>query len=737
MSSDKFHYGIVIDSGSSGSRLQVYRWENPESLQKNVKDKKVARSIIKVVQESDWTYKTTPGLSSFANNPDDVWDDHFEPLIEYAEKIIPKKHHSTTPIYVQATAGMRLISESARNKILKKTCKSIKHKSKFYLPNCEEHVQVIDGETEGIYGWLALNYLKGTLNDYDSSLKVTEHETYGFMDMGGASTQIAFVPKDEEAVTKYRDDLYTLNLRNIDGSLQEWPIFVSTWLGFGANEARRRYLRSLVLSLPEGINYDTTGDDRYDLLDPCSPKGMIINYEHDDIKYEITGSGDYKNCLRSIYPLLLKNLPCTSEPCLFNGVHAPKIDFSNDKFVGVSEYWYTANDIFKMGGEYNFLQYEKSLKNFCETDWSKIENKFNNNEYGENLKLPLLRDSCFKASWIVNVLHEGFELPRLGLDDTGLSEDKLKEDSYSVNKNHIPFQSANLIEGSEVAWTLGKILLVASSQIPALGNNKNGKEVGIIPSALSLTKIAKHKVIGGSSSSSATPEYNVSMTGYWFLLLIMMVVFGLFYLVYTRRLFSTKYYSFNNSSYSLNNNNNNNNNINNNNSNNNNSILLLIRKYFSKCKGLAINTYYTKIASDDTVNRRQSEQMNTSMEEGRATSDSNSHSFKNLGTLRTRSSLNLQDVSYSDDSPTPTPTNSMSGFNSNSNISANGGSGIGIGGLGDQRYSTPSLPSLAQSGAPFLGRKYNSYINFSALNAGGLNLGGGSGSDPKGMGKLS
>ncbi|OWB72375.1 hypothetical protein B5S31_g2083 [[Candida] boidinii] len=726
MSSDKFHYGIVIDSGSSGSRLQVYRWENPESLQKSVKDKKVARSIIKVVQESDWTYKTTPGLSSFANNPDDVWDDHFEPLIEYAEKIIPKTHHSTTPIFVQATAGMRLISESARNKILKKTCKSIKDKSKFYLPNCEEHIQVIDGETEGIYGWLALNYLKGTLNDYDSSLKGTEHESYGFMDMGGASTQIAFVPRDEESVIKHREDLYTLNLRNIDGSSQEWPIFVSTWLGFGANEARRRYLRSLVLSLPEGINYDTNGDDTYDLLDPCSPKGMIINYEHDGIKYEITGSGNYKNCLRGIYPLLLKNLPCTSEPCLFNGVHAPKIDFSNDKFVGVSEYWYTANDIFKMGGEYNFLQYEKSLKNFCETEWSKIENNFNNNQYGDNLKLSLLRDSCFKASWIVNVLHEGFELPRLGLDDTGLSEDKLKEDSYSVNKNHIPFQSANLIEGSEVAWTLGKILLVASSQIPALGNNKND-EVGIIPSAISLTKIAKHKVTSGAS----IPEYNVSMTGYWVLLLIMMILFGLFYLEYTKSLFSTKYSSLSNS---LNSNNNNNNNNNNGNSN---SFLFLIRKYFSKCKGLAVNTYYSKIASDDTVNRRQSEQMNTSMEEGRAISDSNSHSFKNLGTLRTRSSLNLQDVSYSDDSPTLTPTNSMGGINNNSNININGGSGIGIGGLGDQRYSTSSLPALAQSGAPFLGRKYNSYINFSALNAGGLNLGGGSGNDPKGMDKSS
>ncbi|GME87577.1 unnamed protein product [[Candida] boidinii] len=79
----------------------------------------------------------------------------------------------------------------------------------------------------------------------------------------------------------------------------------------------------------------------------------------------------------------------------------------------------------------------------------------------------------------------------------------------------------------------------------------------------------------------------------------------------------------------------------------------------------------------------------------------------------------------------------MGGINNNSNININGGSGIGIGGLGDQRYSTSSLPALAQSGAPFLGRKYNSYINFSALNAGGLNLGGGSGNDPKGMDKSS
>lgn len=85
--------------------------------------------------------------------------------------------------------------------------------------------------------------------------------------MGGASTQLAFVPSSPSQLEKHEEDMYTVSLKTNGGNIQQWPVFVSSWLGFGANEARRRQLHALVGALPEGINYDIDGDGKDDLVD--------------------------------------------------------------------------------------------------------------------------------------------------------------------------------------------------------------------------------------------------------------------------------------------------------------------------------------------------------------------------------------------------------------------------------------------------------------------------------------
>ena len=81
--------------------------------------------------------------------------------MKYAEDIIPLDKHSDTPVFVLATAGMRLLSPAKKKMILKETCSALQKNTNFYLPNCKNFIQIIDGETEGIYGWLSLNYLIG------------------------------------------------------------------------------------------------------------------------------------------------------------------------------------------------------------------------------------------------------------------------------------------------------------------------------------------------------------------------------------------------------------------------------------------------------------------------------------------------------------------------------------------------------------------------------------------------
>lgn len=494
-------YGIVIDSGSSGSRIQIYRWEDPVLVKEHLSPEESA-SPPKITQEDNWSHKISPGISTFADKPSKVWKKHYKALMDFALSIIPADKIAETPVYVLSTAGMRLLPKSKRERILKNTCKSLRQHTNYLIPDCDEHVQVIDGATEGTYGWLALNYLMGLFSNYKSE---NVHESIGFMDMGGASTQIAFVPSSQEEIEKHDEDLSTVIIRSVDGVTQKWRVFVETWLKFGANQARSRYLNN-ILSL--ATDSGSKAKSRV-VQDPCMPAGSSINdYEYMDKKYTIQGTGNYGSCVKEIYPLLMKHLPCKEEPCLFNGVHAPKMNFEKDKFVGVSEYWYTANDVFHSSGEYNFHTFNEKAKQFCESLWDTIEKNSKEGDYS-NLPDKVLLDACFKASWVINVLHEGFELPRLGIE---VDDNKESPEKEALDNAHVPLKIADSVNGVELSWTLGKILLVASSQV--LSNNQ--LDVGITPSAISVATTLKD-YDSDDDESAAIPIYGV----------LMLVIFGL------------------------------------------------------------------------------------------------------------------------------------------------------------------------------------------------------------------
>lgn len=599
-------YGIVVDAGSSGSRLQVYRWKDPSTINPSQQQisKQSLHSVSKITQEKGWGFRVNPGLSSFANHPGRIWKKHLKGLVEFAEKIVPADKRSDTPIFVQATAGMRMLPLKTQHKILQRVCDELKRHSNFKIDTCQQ-IEVIDGETEGIYGWIALNYLEHKFDDQGGSKSIEPGSTFGFMGMGGASTQIAFVPSDEKEREKHESELYTVRLRNLDGTTQKWPVFVSTWLGFGANEAHRRHLRNLIMTLPEGVNYDRNGDSTYDVSDPCSQKGLKIQQQYKGITYDITGSGDYEQCMRMIYPLLLKHLPCKNPFCLFNGVSAPQIDFNKDRFIGVSEYWYTANDIFHMAGEYNFKQFERSLKGFCEADWPTVMDNYEHKKYGPNMRIPLLKDSCFKASWVINVLHEGFGLPRIGIEEN--------EDDSDSSSDSSMFQSANEIEGSDLSWTLGKIVLYASSLI---GAGQTSLPVGLFPSP---DRIEQQKKYEQALAESQRDRESLIGGPFWWSLMILMILGGIFITYFIRK--HPKYATGIR------------------------RIILKIQKMVRKVLTPVTGTYQHLAGFSDTELDAQREQLR-GMEEGRFLHPSESST--DLGsrpmTLRTRSTVNLQDM---------------------------------------------------------------------------------------------
>jgi Golgi nucleoside diphosphatase len=195
----------------------------------------------------------------------------------------------------------------------------------------------------------------------------------------------------------------------------------------------------------------------------------------DDVpKSYLLGTGRFDECLRQTYPLLDKDAPCADEPCLLHGVHVPAIDFDVNHFIGISEYWHTTHEIFDMGYRdkaYDFNTYQKRVNAFCSQDWAAIDSGISESRWGSKVDRVTASEVCFKASWIINMLHSGIGIPRVGLEDTKVSgHNGTKEVLQQGKKKGFldPFQAVNKIDTTEVSWTLGKVVLYASSQVPGV-----------------------------------------------------------------------------------------------------------------------------------------------------------------------------------------------------------------------------------------------------------------------------
>ena len=100
-------------------------------------------------------------FDSLSESPEKALE-YIRPLMEFASKHIPEKYHKETPLYILATAGMRLLSKEDQDGILTHLKDGINANYPFLFP--DGNLEVISGRQEGIYQWLAINYVLGKLD---------------------------------------------------------------------------------------------------------------------------------------------------------------------------------------------------------------------------------------------------------------------------------------------------------------------------------------------------------------------------------------------------------------------------------------------------------------------------------------------------------------------------------------------------------------------------------------------
>ncbi|NXC03819.1 ENTP7 diphosphohydrolase, partial [Orthonyx spaldingii] len=442
------NYGVVVDCGSSGSRVFVYFWPphngNPHDLLdiKQMRDQS-SRPVVK---------KIKPGISVTAAAPEQATP-YLRPLLRFAAAHVPARKHKETPLYILCTAGMRLLPERQQAAILEDLVRNVPLEFDFLFS--KSHAEVISGKQEGVYAWIGINFVLGRFDHEDEEDAVitvalgdqgkplVRKRTVGILDMGGASLQIAYEVPNTGAISSPQQEEAAKSLLaefNLGCDVQHtghmYRVYVNTFLGFGGNFARQRYEEHVLNQtyVHNRLHSQQTGlSPTMPFLDPCLPVGLEDTVVRGGQTLYMRGRGDWQACAKLLQPLLAGSNG--SHPSLVGTYKAP-IDFSNSEFYGFSEFFYCTEDVLRLGGQYSAPTFTSAAQEYCSQRWEVLTQRFRGGLYSAHADQHRLKYQCFKSAWMYQVLHEGFQFP---LDYPSL-------------------RTAQLVYDREVQWTLGAIL---------------------------------------------------------------------------------------------------------------------------------------------------------------------------------------------------------------------------------------------------------------------------------------
>lgn len=267
-------YAVVIDAGSTGSRVLAYTFHESYLGGYLVLDKEL------------FEYNK-PGLSSFAKEPQKGVE-KIADLLEKAKKEIPKEYWNQTPLILKATAGLRLLPAEQADNLLD-AVRNLFKKTPF-LTN-DKSIEIMDGTDEGIFSWFTVNFLLNKIN-------LNPAQTVAALDLGGGSTQVTF-----SAVTpsSFKDKE---NIHEALAPSGPIPVFTHSYLGLGLMAARKA-----VISYQNADTFNVT----------CECVNPVVRNK----KFHYHGNDYYVSGLEKNYPTL--NVKSDD---LYVGEQIPIVDFS-------------------------------------------------------------------------------------------------------------------------------------------------------------------------------------------------------------------------------------------------------------------------------------------------------------------------------------------------------------------------------------------------------------------------
>lgn len=416
-------YALMIDAGSTGSRIHVYRFNNcgptPELEHEEFKmtEKKEGGS----------------GLSSYKTDAEGAAKS-LDVLMAVAMETVPDDLKSCSPVAVKATAGLRLLGQEMSDNILKAVRRRLE--TQFPFPVVSEQnggVEIMDGKDEGVYAWITTNYLLGKIGGPDKS------PTAAIFDLGGGSTQIVFEPTFPSSSKGMPEKLgegdfkYALKFGGND-----FELYQHSHLNYGLMSAR-----STIHNAVAQAKFDTVGNADPNwaskpISNPCIAPNMsrVVNVTLDSGETVTTtmvgpaDGGSAAQCRGLAEKMLKKDAACSLAPCSFQGVHQPSLEktFARED-VYIFSYFYDRTRPLGMPSSFTIRELRDTTARVCEgrSAWGVFDSI-----QGAREELEDRPEWCLDLSFMMALLHTGYEMP---LDREVRIEKKIK--------------------GNELGWCLG------------------------------------------------------------------------------------------------------------------------------------------------------------------------------------------------------------------------------------------------------------------------------------------
>mmetsp|Transcript_76908 Transcript_76908/g.222301 ORF Transcript_76908/g.222301 Transcript_76908/m.222301 type:complete len:663 (-) Transcript_76908:341-2329(-) len=361
-------YGVVIDAGSSGSRLRIYNAsaQGVTEVQPRPNDASI--------------FETEPGLASFAGHPQGAGAS-LAGLVEAAKAYIPLNDYARTRIWLKATAGMRSLPQERLEAIFRSV-----HRFLTDDRNCPfkpMSTGVLGGEEEAVYAFLGINEM----------VAPSPERSAGVLDMGGSSMQVAYKPSGN-----ILDGEFHFYMKE-----ERQSVYARSWPQFGLDTALARALvHELHVAGPEATAIEF----------PCFHRGFSETIELDDRHIHVSGGGDNKRCGELSLRLLHREYDCLLPPCPFMGVHMPQLT-GKEHFYAMSNFFYVPNGLGLVGWDERKPLKPSELKAATETFCTRSFQDVSGEESRQSLKYR--RNFCFGGHYMWHILKA------FGFDDDSMA----------------------------------------------------------------------------------------------------------------------------------------------------------------------------------------------------------------------------------------------------------------------------------------------------------------------------